>query len=660
MRYLICAVVASVGIVSAPAFAQAAPPPVEAYGMLPDIVGAEMSPDGDRIALLTQTAGGMEVRIYDIAGNTYSHRFDAGDLKAHDLSFADNDHILLSASQTARSDFVGRYKYEFDGKIAVNLETNRSMQLLSREDSVADGQRSLGQVVGQLENGQLLMSAFQEFKNGVRRVDLLRADPDSGRGFTHAVGDLDTIDWFVDRDGNPLVREKYDAKRNLYTLELSSGGSWKVFYEAADVVLPPMQTVAVTPDDDGLYYIADEASGEPTDDLRILRFDGTSEPANLAMEGFDIEAMLRDRNRHLLGVRYAGALPDYAILDPDLRTNYRQVRSALSNTAIQLDSWSRDRSRVLYRVFDGQQVDYWLINDSRTSKMTALAPSRSAIPASAVGKVYALNYPARDGFNIPAMVTLPPGQAFQAGMKLPMIVLPHGGPASYDSVDFDWLAQFFASRGYLVLQPNFRGSTGYGQAHLRAGRGEWGGKMQDDISDGIEAMVEEELADPDRVCIVGASYGGYAALAGGAFTPELYTCIAAFARVTNLPALLAGEKRQAYQDQLNEVWRRSVGTTVRSELEAISPVSHATAFRAPVLLIHGDDDTVVPAAQSRDMKQALERAGKSVELVRLDGGDHWLSDSDTRLQTLRALDTFIGEHLPVATRQTATLSPSVE
>ena len=657
MRTAIFAVASAIVAVAGPASAQ---PSIEAYGLLPDIISAEMSPDGDRIALLQQVGSSVEVRIYDIPTATYSHRFNAGDLKTHSLGFADNDHVLLSASQTARSDFLGRNnKYEFDGKIAVNLKNGRSIQLLSREDSIADGQRSLGRIVGQLDNGQLLIPALQEFKNGVRRVDLVRADPDSGRGFTHAAGDLNTLDWFVDRNGDPLVRERFDVETYAYTLDVWKDGRWKTFYESSDSAVPPLHTIGVTAADDGIYYVPDEEAGQLTGDVHILRFDGTTELANLAMDGVDIDAVRLDKNRHLLGVTYSGAFPDYGLLDSDLRANYRQVRSAFANSAIHLDSWSQDRSRVLYRVFDGQQVDFWVLNDAAAGKMTLLAPSRNAIPAASIGKVYAINYPARDGLDIPAIITLPPGQAFEVGMKLPMIVMPHGGPAAYDSVDFDWMAQFFASRGYMVVQPNFRGSTGYGRAHYLAGRGEWGRKMQDDLTDGVEAMVRDQLADPERVCIVGASYGGYAALAGGAFAPDLYACVAAIAPVTDLPDLLNEERLQAYDDQVLVYWRRSIGSTDRETLRSISPTEHADAFTAPVLLIHGKDDTVVPVDQSEKMARSLKNADKPVDFVRLNDGDHWLSTSEMRLATLKALAAFVDEHIGPATASAETAgSPS--
>lgn len=228
--------------------------------------------------------------------------------------------------------------------------------------------------------------------------------------------------------------------------------------------------------------------------------------------------------------------------------------------------------------------------------------------------------------------------------------MPHGGPASYDQVQFDWMAQYFANRGYLVLQPNFRGSEGFGWNHLRQGRKQWGGLMQDDVTDGVKALIDGGYADPDKICIVGASYGGFSALSGGATTPDLYRCVAAIAPVTDLPRFLEYNKEEYGKNGRGYVyWTRNIGDpkTDKQKLKQTSPVNQAESFNAPVLLIHGKDDTVVHIRQSEVMRKALKKAGKDVEFIKLKGEDHWLSTSETRLDTLRALDAFISEHNPV-------------
>ena len=210
------------------------------------------------------------------------------------------------------------------------------------------------------------------------------------------------------------------------------------------------------------------------------------------------------------------------------------------------------------------------------------------------------------------------------------------------------MAQYFANRGYLVLQPNFRGSSGYGIDFVNAGNGEWGGKMQDDVTDGVNMLISEGLADPDRVCIVGASYGGYSALAGGAFTPDLYKCVVAIAPVSDLAMMMSDTRERIGRNHwVVDYWeeRMADGDARTRKLNAISPAVYASAFKAPVLLIHGEDDTVVPMRQSVRMHNALNRANHPVKLIRLKGEDHWLSESATRLATLQAVSEFVDEHI---------------
>jgi dipeptidyl aminopeptidase/acylaminoacyl peptidase len=260
-----------------------------------------------------------------------------------------------------------------------------------------------------------------------------------------------------------------------------------------------------------------------------------------------------------------------------------------------------------------------------------------------LGEVREFTYKARDGYEIPAFVTLPAG----AGDKqLPMVVLPHGGPESRDVRCFDWLAQFLASRGYAVLQPQFRGSTGYGEAHRKAGYRQWGRLMQDDVTDGVKALIEQGIADPKRVCIVGASYGGYAALAGAAFTPELYACAVSINGISNLSAMLNFEEAYAGKESDSvRYWKDHIGLKTSPEVLSRSPARAATNVRAAVLLLHGVNDSVVPIAQSREMASALKSLGKAHTLIELPGEDHWLSRSDSRTRVLTEMEAFLATHL---------------
>jgi dipeptidyl aminopeptidase/acylaminoacyl peptidase len=229
-------------------------------------------------------------------------------------------------------------------------------------------------------------------------------------------------------------------------------------------------------------------------------------------------------------------------------------------------------------------------------------------------------------------------------------VLPHGGPAVRDAPGFDWWAQALAAQGYAVLQVNYRGSDGFGWAFLSAGFGQWGRKMQTDLSDGVRYLASQGTIDPKRVCIVGASYGGYAALAGATLDKGVYRCAVSVAGPSDLHRMIADDKGDMGRQGVGveRYWGRFMGAANVNDpsLDAISPDKFADRVDIPVLLIHGADDTTVPFVQSQLMADALRRAGKSVELVTLKHEDHYLSHGDTRLQMLGATIDFLEKNDP--------------
>jgi dipeptidyl aminopeptidase/acylaminoacyl peptidase len=231
-----------------------------------------------------------------------------------------------------------------------------------------------------------------------------------------------------------------------------------------------------------------------------------------------------------------------------------------------------------------------------------------------------------------------------------LIVLPHGGPASHDDPGFDWWSQALASQGYAVLQPQFRGSDGFGWDHLSAGFGQWGRKMQTDLSDGVRMLAAKGTIDPKRVCIVGGSYGGYAALAGATLDRGVYRCAASVGGISDLRDFLRFERSEAGNSDslVMRYWTRFLGVSDRDDpaLDQISPIKYVDKVDVPILLIHGRDDTVVPIAQSRDMADALKDAHKPFTLVELESEDHWLSRSETRLQMLKAMVDFLKANNP--------------
>ncbi|MEQ9562599.1 MAG: alpha/beta fold hydrolase, partial [Woeseiaceae bacterium] len=269
--------------------------------------------------------------------------------------------------------------------------------------------------------------------------------------------------------------------------------------------------------------------------------------------------------------------------------------------------------------------------------LDAIAEIQPGLSGDNLSHVKPVSYLARDGQAIAAYLTVPRGAVAE---KLPLVVMPHGGPQARDNQSFNFLVQFLASRGYAVFQPNFRGSTGYGKAFEQAGFKQWGGLMQDDVTDGAKWLVEQGIADPDRMCIVGWSYGGYSAAMGAVKTPELFRCAASINGVLDLVRQISEDK-----DYIGgRRWTEHMGLTDEKARE-VSPYHQAEAIRIPMLIVQALDDSRVTREQGQRMARRLEKLDKPVEYVEVRQGGHSLGNESARLAMLEALEKFLVQNI---------------
>ncbi|MCR9271425.1 MAG: prolyl oligopeptidase family serine peptidase [Hyphomonadaceae bacterium] len=636
------AVFGFIAVFNLPCLAQSQPP-IEAYGELPEIRYAAISDSGTKVAMVLEAGGETRVAVYDLMGGE-PKAIGTGDVQIRGLDFASDDLVILKTSETTRTrGYLGRFEYS--GAFSLNLETMDVQLLLKGGTSgLWDAQGGLGRIIGHSASSREVFmpgwwanNLYADPEYHVFRVDL-----DTGRGRVLLRGRTDTRGWIVSDEGEMIARADYSNDKDQYRIYAKVDGKTKLIYEQSNMKRPLVSLVGVMPDNSGLVISGSDIP------VQTLKFDGEISGPLLTKRDAEIDRIYMDANRVVHGARYAGAYPSYEFLDPELDADITAIVDASPNSTVNLIDWSSDWQKLLLKIEGDSTSGMYVYYDRETGKTTRLGDARPDVPSDAVGPVLAFSYAARDGLSIPTILTFPPATDIASVEALPLIALPHGGPESYDAAGFDWMAQYFANRGYLVLQPNFRGSSGYGSDFVKAGNGEWGRKMQDDITDGVNMLIAEGLADPERVCIVGASYGGYAALAGGAFTPDLYKCVVAIAPVSDLAMMMSDERESLGRNHwVVDYWeeRMADGDARTRKLNAISPAIYASAFKAPVLLIHGEDDTVVPMRQSVRMHNALKRANRQVELIKLQGEDHWLSESPTRLATLQAVSGFVDEHI---------------
>ncbi|PZN93369.1 MAG: peptidase S9 [Alphaproteobacteria bacterium] len=642
-RARVLAIAASVGLLAGTT-ALAADLPIAAYGQLPSVSHIALSPDGKSIAVMVGDETGRELQLRTLPDRALITAFQAGRTKVRSLDWAGSDHLLMTLSTTARATGLSGGPEEWFMLSDYDLKEKRWTKLLQNvEDAMnvvigspvvlSDGKRPAIVVEGLTVPGNVTTST------------LFHIDLDSHRATPRDVGTLQTADWLVGADGRAVARVDYRQAEGKWRLLVRTTGSrnWKTAHEA-DAPFDRPQLLGYGKDTGTLLVSKLEDESWQTHAVSLA--DASWSPP---VTDLDSDTVVRDRaTRTVIGSRTTGiAGHDYQFLAASDQNLWAALKKAFPGEIVSLVDWSDDRMTVVVEVEGKTNGDAFFVIDRVTHKADWLANRYRDIDSTTIAEQRVISYKAADGLEIPAYLTLPRGRPAKG---LPLVVLPHGGPADRDAPGFDWWSQALASRGYAVLQPQFRGSDGFGTAHLAAGHGQWGRKMQSDLSDGVRHLASEGIVDARRACIVGASYGGYAALAGVALESGVYRCAVAVAGVSDLRRMLRSEAAGYFGARSGRVryWKRfmgaeSVGDTA---IDAWSPALHADAVKAPVLLIHGKDDTVVPFEQSRVMADAMKRAGGNVELVTLAAEDHWLSRGPTRVQMLEATVGFLEKHNP--------------
>lgn len=614
--------------------------PLTVYGRLPSLEDVALSPDGSRVAFVRTTENDRLLAAYSLADHKVIGGLRAASAKLRSVTWADNDNILIVTSVTAAPmDVVGGSREWFQ-LIAYNVTTRRGHTIPEmpaesepRIMNVIWGQPMVRQVDGHtvVYVGGLYLADHKFLRA------LFRADLQTGVQKIAREGSRTTQGWLVNEQGEVSIEEDYDPDSQRWWLTQRQGGRYQEVASGHEPIDFP-QLLGFGPEPGTVLMQAIE-NGDPVWRLLSLQ-DGRFGPP--MAEHKSLTAPIEDRRSYrMIGGVHTGDSPELVFFDPKVQNTWDSILHAYSKDRIRLVDATSDFKKIVVRV-DGPEsgLQYSLV-DMTTHRAAPLGPVYEGVEVPL--EVRRITYAAGDGLEIPAYLTLPHEKPLK---NLPLIVLPHGGPAARDVMGFDWLAQALADQGYLVLQPNFRGSTVDYRFKI-AGYGEWGRKMQTDLSDGVRYLVAQGMADPARVCIMGASYGGYAALAGVTIDPGVYRCAVSIAGISDMKRMLEWSSSE-HGKLTSRFWDRFMGVTGAGDpaLDRISPIKHIDAVTVPVLLIHGRDDTVVPYEQSEVMYDALKRAKKEVEMVTLKHEDHWLSRSETRLQMLQSSVAFLRAHNP--------------
>lgn len=636
---------------TAPAHA-AVQPPVQAFGQLPMISLPAISPNGRYFAYLQDSGTKTVVGIYDLVGGGSPAGFSTGGALVTSLRWANDERLLVAVKMTQELRGDDRLR-DWRRLISVNPKGQDAILVFDSQGPIITV--GLTHIAGlAIDDRDHVYMPRWDYTNphvqdtklrkqevavlGLYRVSVLDDDHD----FVKRGGE-DTYRWFVDRAGNLVAR--IDRNRQLVdtiysygsgptrvaTLDMKDGAEASVAGLAADAKSLVLRTFRGS-NTEGLYPMS--------------LADGSYGSALFVHPKYDVMGAVYDEwTDSVVGATYADDYIRVHYFDAERQKLQKSLETTFPNRNAMIEASSVDGRKHIVRVDGPRHPPTFHLFDSATWRLDFLGAAYPNLEESMLGDMRKYDYKARDGLDIPAYLTLPPDRDAK---NLPVVVLPHGGPEWRDMLEFDWWGQFLANRGYAVLQPNFRGSGGYGWKFRSAGFREWGGKMQDDVTDGVNKLVADGIADPARICIVGASYGGYAALAGAAFTPDLYACAVSVGGVSDLGNFIGHTVAETGNRSATvSAWEVLIGSrhSDKARLEAASPYMHADKVRAPVLLIHGANDTVVPIEQSEIMERAMVRAGKKVRLVRLEGDDHYLSLAASRIRVLTEIELFLRTHI---------------
>ncbi|MBS0178301.1 MAG: S9 family peptidase [Nitrospira sp.] len=624
--------------------------PLKALASLPQVSSMALPPSGtfvaflqnieDKTYLVTTTHDGKQRRkLFESDNKTFSLRW---------FQWVNDERLIVGvAVAEVTYGLGGPFRWTQTRLLVVNrdgsdLKTDLVMPSgdirgLSREHVPQFQDRVIGTIPGDSRSVLIALDLSNRTYPDVYKLDVYTGRRELVEKSIHGIRS-----WMADRQG--AVRLGMAVEGTIVHILVKPVGQdhWQTL-KKYDVLHEPDMSPLGFDEDPNILFVQQRLDGR-TAVYSIHISDPQTPPILRASHAtYDIEGGLIYSSwlKQAVGVHYQADAAEKLYWNAEAQELQTSIHLALPARTNAIRSSSRNGRRHIVESSSPTQPPQWYLFDVELDRLTLMVEGYPKLVLKDLVKPIPVTLKTRDGTVLHGYVTRP-----AKGRQLtPLVLLPHGGPASRDVLDFDYWTQFFASRGWAVLQVNFRGSSGYGGNFLQAGFKRWGLEMQDDLTDAARYAIDQGIADPSRICIVGGSYGGYAALMGVVKTQELFRCAVSFAGVSDLRSLLE-ERRQflgyelGAERQLGSLW------SDRDRLKATSPVNHADKIRMPLLIVHGAEDRVVPVEQSRAMVEALKDRGFTLmRYVELPDGDHHLSRQEDRVTFFREMERFLTTHL---------------
>lgn len=603
--------------------------PVETLAKIRSFTGVRMSPDGNYIASMRPVKGKkyLIIESIDPAIKKQTAVFNPAKATVSSYMWLNDDRLAVSVyyNKVFRGTTYREWRL-----LAIGKDGKKVVNLAKTKDG-GGAQANISDIKSILPNDK--DSIVVQIGGSVFKVNV-----NTGRRGSRLSGSNQGGGWYADHEGNVRLGFSSVGTSVKVMMRGKDGGGWKTLDRYDTVTGRADYDVEGFSPIENIIYVGSEVGNEP---YSYYKYD-------LIKKEFT-EKLFGKENIQATGIlidEYTGEIDGYLYTEHEEKAHYvnkrlRSIQKFLDrqfpDTHNFITSYNRDKTRFIVFVGGPKYAGELMFFDIKTKQMRVITELYEGIDFEDLSDMVSVSYAARDGLEIPSYLSLPLDKELK---NLPTVILPHGGPSSRDERGFDQWVQFLTSRGYAVLQMNYRGSTGYGNDFYEKGIQQWGRAMQDDITDGTKWMVEQGYSDPEKICIMGGSYGGYSALNGIAREPDLYKCAVSFAGIGDMRLFQREASRFTNEDIIMKFIKNQ-----NHSLEDVSPVHNMKKIKTPVLLMHGTLDTRVSFKQGKSFYKKMKAAGKDIKFVKLEDETHDLELEKNKLIFLKEVDKFLKKHL---------------
>ena len=616
--------------------------PVENFSQLPSFTRPNLSPSGNKIAYIRnfQSPEIALLTTVDLLTGRKQHivKSDNEERKIRWFTWANEKTLIVSivfASKRYRTDTTETrlLAIDIDGGKPVQRQVVKTKRGMYDDGHVSQFQDSIVSFLPD-DPEHVLIELDLDVAN---LPSVYKINVNSGRKSRITKGKMSVRSWMADRQGNLRLGEALNYKTGEAAIRVRIGedDKWHKMFEHNALEEPGITPLGFAKDPNILYY-----SAYQNDKKALFKIHLPSKETTLvfADDDYDVDGSLiySKKTNDVIGLYHPNSDDGRIYWDDSIDNFQKSLNKTLPDSDVYLVDFSKNENTYLLYTENDYTPGMYYLGDRKDKSLTPIFEQYQDLLPEVLTEHKFVTYTARDGTELEGYLTLPLG----VDGPVSAILHPHGGPGARESDGFDYWTSFFVNRGYAVFRPNFRGSTGYGYEFSQSQMKGWGLTMQDDLTDAANWLVEQKIAKPDSMCIVGASYGGYAAAMAAVKTPDLFKCAISFAGVTNLKRLVY--RSRGYTN--SKFVKNQIGDD-SDDLEARSPFYQAKKVKIPMLFLHGGDDRVVDVEQSRMMVDELQDLDKPVEYIEFENGDHYLSIQRNRHAAFKAMDVFLKKHL---------------